>query len=172
MPRPVVKPTRDANGLTRRIARHTVAHGSAMTHTARGRLILFGTIGLSGFAPNLLVLFLVTEFLDINYAVAAVVATQVAISWNFLLVDQLVYRRSRCGSWHRRAGQFLTLNNMDLLVRIPVLAALVEFAQVDYMVATVVTLVMMFSLRFAATDWVIYRLPRLRVGLARAHVTG
>jgi hypothetical protein len=37
---------------------------------------------------------------------------------------------------------------MDLLFRIPTLAALVEFAHVGYMVATVVTLVMMFALRF------------------------
>jgi putative flippase GtrA len=172
MPQRVGNPSCSANGLVRRIARHTVAHVSAMTDTTRGRLILFGTIGLSGFVPNLVVLFLVTEFLEINYAVAAVVATQVAITWNFLLVDQLVYRLFRCGSWYRRAGQFLTLNNVDLSVRIPVLAALVEFAKVDYMVATVATLVMMFALRFAATDRVIYRLPRLRVGPARAYITG
>jgi hypothetical protein len=55
-----------------RLARRTVAHVCAMTHSIRGRLILFGTIGLSGFAPNLIILFLVTEFLEINYAVAAI----------------------------------------------------------------------------------------------------
>jgi putative flippase GtrA len=159
-------------GSVGRLARRTVAHVCAMKDSVRGRLILFGTIGLSGFAPNLIVLFLVTEFLQINYAVAAIIATQFAISWNFLLVDQFVYRRSRSGSWYRRAGQFLTLNNMDLLLRIPVLAALVEFAKFGYMVATVVTLVMMFALRFVATDWVIYRMPQLRMGLAPAYLNG
>ena len=159
-------------GPVGRLARRTVAHVCAMTHSVRGRLILFGTIGLSGFAPNLIVLFLVTEFLEINYAVAAIIATQFAISWNFLLIDQFVYRQSRSGSWYRRAGQFLTVNNMDLLFRIPMLAALVEFAHVGYMAATVVTLVTMFALRFVATDWVIYRMPRLRMGLAPAYLSG
>jgi dolichol-phosphate mannosyltransferase len=143
-----------------------------MTHSGRGRLILFGAIGLSGFAPNLIVLGLVTEFLEINYAVAAIIATQFAISWNFLLIDQFLYRQSRSGSWYRRAGQFLTLNNVDLLFRIPMLAALVEFAHVGYMVATVVTLVTMFALRFVTTDWLIYRMPRLKMGLAPAYLNG
>jgi dolichol-phosphate mannosyltransferase len=144
----------------------------AVTQSVHGRLILFATIGLSGFAPNLIVLFLVTEFMGVNYAVAAIIATQFAISWNFLLIDQFVYRQSRFGSWYRRAGQFLTLNNMDLLFRIPTLAALVEFAHVGYMVATVVTLVMMFALRFVVTDWVIYRMPRLKPRLPPAYLNG
>jgi len=143
-----------------------------MTHSGRGRLILFGTVGLSGFLPNLLALFVLAEYLHVNYAVAAIIATQAAISWNFVLLDQFVYRQNRSGSWYRRGGQFLTLNNVDLLFRIPMLAALVEFAHVGYMVATVVTLVTMFALRFVATDWVIYRMPRLRMGLAPAYLNG
>jgi dolichol-phosphate mannosyltransferase len=146
-----------------RLAGRTIAHAYAMSNSVRGRLILFGTIGLSGFAPNLIVVFLATEFLKINYAIAAIIATQFAISWNFLLIDLLVYRQSRSGPWYRRAGQFLTLNNMDLLFRIPMLAALVEFAHVGSVVATAVTLVMMFGVRFVTTDWVIYRMPRLRM---------
>jgi hypothetical protein len=41
------------------------------------------------------------------------------------------------------------------------LAALVELADIGYMIATVITLVVMFTLRFTATDWLIYRTRRL-----------
>jgi dolichol-phosphate mannosyltransferase len=133
----------------------------AVTRRVRGRLILFGTVGLSGFAPNLAALFLFAECLEINYAVAAIVATQFAIVWNFLLLDQVVYRGYRSGSWYRRGGQFLTLNNMDLVLRIPMLAALVELVHMGYMIATVVTLVVMFALRFIVTDLLIYRMREI-----------
>jgi dolichol-phosphate mannosyltransferase len=133
----------------------------SMTYSGRGRLILFGTVGLSGFVPNLIALFVFAEFLHVNYAIAAIIATQAAISWNFVLLDQFVYRHNRSGSWYHRGGQFLTVNNLDLFLRIPMLAALVELADIGYMIATVITLVAMFTLRFAATDWVIYRTRRL-----------
>jgi dolichol-phosphate mannosyltransferase len=144
-------------------ARFVVEKIKSMTDGVRGRLILFGTVGLSGFVPNLCGLFLLAEFLGMSYAIAAIVATQFAICWNFLLLDQVVYRQCRTGSWYRRAEQFLTINNLDLLLRIPMLAALVEFARIGYMVASVVTLVAMFALRFIVTDRLIYRIPRLRV---------
>ena len=74
-------------GSAGRLAQRTRPQMSAMTKSGRGRLMLFGTIGLSGFAPNLIVLSLATEFFEINYAVAAIIATQLAISWNFLLIE-------------------------------------------------------------------------------------
>jgi dolichol-phosphate mannosyltransferase len=132
-----------------------------MTDSGWGRLMLFGTVGLSGFAPNLLALFVLVEYLRVNYAVAAIIATQAAVSWNFFLLDQFVYRGSRSGSWYRRGAQFLALNNLDLLLRIPMLAALVELADIGYMIATVITVVVMFALRYTATDCVIYRMRRL-----------
>jgi len=133
----------------------------SMTHSGVGRLMLFGTVGLSGFAPNLFVLFVVAEYFHVNYVLAAVIATQAAISWNFVLLDQFVYRQNRSGSWYRRSAQFLALNNLDLLLRIPMLAAMVELAHIGYMTATVITVVVMFALRYTATDWIIYRARRL-----------
>ena len=157
-----------SSGLVKQVVRRAVMNKRSMTHSGRGRLILFGTVGLSGFVPNLLALFVLAEFLKVNYAIAAIIATQAAISWNFVLLDQFVYRQNRSGSWYRRGGQFLTLNNLDLLLRIPMLAALVELADIGYMIATVITLLVMFALRFAATDWVIYRTRRL----APAYMSG
>ena len=123
--------------------------------------MLFGTVGLSGFVPNLLALFVIAEYFHVNYVLAAIIATQAAISWNFVLLDRFVYRQNHSGSWYRRGAQFLALNNLDLLLRIPMLAAMVELADIGYMTATVITVVVMFALRYTATDWVIYRARRL-----------
>ena len=123
-----------------------------------GRFIFFGAIGLSGFAPNLISLYVLHELLAINYVIATVVATQLAIAWNFILLEQLVYRRARSGPLFRRVAAFAAINNLDLVLRVPLLAVLVERAQMNCLVATMITLVTMFLLRFLITDRLIYRL--------------
>ena len=128
--------------------------------TERGRFVLFGTVGLSGFIPNLATLALLTGVFQMNYVCATILATQVAVAWNFVLLDNLVYRGVRSGSVYRRTAEFAALNNADLLLRIPLLALLVEIVHLGYLIATVVTLVAMFVIRFLVTDLLIYRLRR------------
>lgn len=128
------------------------------TDTVTGRLVVFGAIGLSGFIPNLAVVYVLCRYFGMNYIPATVLATQVAIAWNFLLLEKIVYARSRQGPWYTRITSFLLLNNSDLLVRIPLLAALVNEAHVNYLLATAVTLVALCLIRFAVTDRLIYRL--------------
>ena len=121
---------------------------------------LFGVIGLTGFAPNLATLFVLSGLLGMHYVPATVIATQVAILWNFVLLEQVVYRRLGAGPWYGRAATFAAINNVDLLLRIPLLAALVEEAHINYLLATVITLVAIFVMRFLVTDRLIYRLGR------------
>jgi putative flippase GtrA len=158
-----VEPTRPAARFGDRVRPALWKAGSiirGIAGTTGGRLVLFGAVGLTGFLPNLLAVALLTETFRVNYAVASVIATQLAVCWNFLLVDQVVYRQSRTGAWYRRAGQFFVVNNLDLVLRMPLLVMLVEVAHMGYITATVTTLVLMFALRFIATDWIVYRLPQ------------
>lgn len=124
------------------------------------RLMLFGAIGLSGFVPNLACMYALTRA-GMHPIAATVLATQVAIVWNFLLLDQVVYRRHRTGAWHRRALKFAAINNLDLPLRVPFVDVLIEFAHLDVLVATVVALVAAFVLRFVATDRLVYRLSQV-----------
>ena len=87
-----------SSGLVKRVARRADVKLRSMTHSGRGRLILFGSVGLIGLVPNLLPLFVLAEFLQVNDAVAAIIATQAASYWNFVLLDQFVYRQNRSGS--------------------------------------------------------------------------
>ncbi|WP_327010938.1 GtrA family protein [Dactylosporangium sp. NBC_01737] len=121
------------------------------------RMAGFGAVGASGVLPNLAVMWLLVDHWHLHYLPAAVAATEVAICWNFVLVDLVVFRSRRGRHWAGRFGRFVVLNNLDLAVRLPLLAVLVSWAGVNELVANLVTLVLAFGLRFGITDRFIYR---------------
>ncbi|MEV0325470.1 glycosyltransferase [Micromonospora echinospora] len=120
-----------------------------------GRLVAFGLVGLSGMVVNTAVLWFCYEPAQLHHLLGAAVATQVSTSWNFLLVDNLIYRRTRRAGLPARAVRFFLLNNVLLLLRLPVLQALV-WAGVGVLAANAVTLGALFLLRFLVNDRVIY----------------
>jgi dolichol-phosphate mannosyltransferase len=122
----------------------------------RASMLAFGLIGLSGFVPNLATLWLLSKPLGMNYLLAEVLANQVAIIWNFLLLDFLLFSHRRHSHWTGRFGKFTALANSDLVARIPLLGLLVAHAHMDVLVATAITLIAAFGARFVVTDRFIY----------------
>ncbi|MEU4569480.1 glycosyltransferase [Micromonospora sp. NPDC023956] len=120
-----------------------------------GRLVAFGLVGLSGMVVNTAVLWFCYEPAQLHHLLGAAVATQVSTSWNFLLVDNLIYRRNRRAGLTARATRFFLLNNVLLLLRLPVLQALV-WAGAGVLAANAVTLGALFLVRFLVNDRVIY----------------
>jgi dolichol-phosphate mannosyltransferase len=127
------------------------------------QMLAFGLIGISGLAPNLLVLALLSS-IGVHYLPAAIAANQIGIVWNFLLLDQFLWRQWRRGHWLTRLCRYMLVSNVDLLLRIPMLAALVSVVGLGPLTATVVTLVLMFALRFIVTRRVVYWLYATRRG--------
>lgn len=120
-----------------------------------GRMLLFGLVGLSGIVPNLVVLEGLTA-LGMNYVIAAILAIQVAIVWNFIGAELLVWRYRRSSrSVFRRFWRFALIAETDA-ARIPFVVLLVEFTHSSASVATIVTLVGAFVLRFLLTDQLVY----------------
>ncbi|MFF3852289.1 glycosyltransferase [Micromonospora sp. NPDC002575] len=119
------------------------------------RMVCFGLVGLSGMVVNTAALWFFYEPARLHHLLGAALATQLSTSWNFLLVDNLIYRRTRVGSLPARAVRFFLLNNVLLLLRLPVLQALV-FAGVGVLVANAATLAALFLVRFLVNDQVIY----------------
>ena len=120
-----------------------------------GRMLLFGFVGLSGVIPNLVILKLLMAA-GMNYALAAILAIQGAIVWNFVGAELLVWRYRRSNrSLLRRFWRFALIAETDLL-RIPFVVLLVELTVMSPAVATVVTLVGAFVLRFMLTDKLVY----------------
>ena len=94
--------------------------------------------------------------LALGYVLGAILATQVSTTWNYLLLDRLVYRGVKARrSWYRYLLFSLT-NNLVLLVRIPVLALLVAVGT-NYLLANATTLLASFAVRFLTSDRIVYR---------------
>ncbi|MEU9232805.1 glycosyltransferase [Streptomyces subrutilus] len=137
-----------------------LAHLAALrSATPLARMVGFGLIGLSGFAPNLAALWLLTRA-GMHYLPAEILANQAGVLWNFLLIETLLFRDRRHHR-HRadRIGRFALLANADLLLRIPLIALFVARFGMDVLPATALALATTFVLRFAATEALVY-LPR------------
>jgi len=135
-----------------RFARHL-----AMLRFGPTRLRMFGValIGASGLVPNLAAVWLLNAVIGMNVLVAAVVANQAALMWNFLFIEEL-FRRRRNGSLLGRLGRFYALGNLDLVLRIPALACLVSIVHTGPLWGSLATLIASFIVRFFVLDRVIY----------------
>ncbi|MFF3907702.1 glycosyltransferase [Streptomyces sp. NPDC001848] len=139
-----------------RFLRHLVG---LRTASALARMVAFGLIGASGFVPNLVGLWALTK-LGLHYVPAEILANQLGVAWNFLLIEQLLFReRRRHRRWWDRVGRFALLANADLVLRIPLIALLVDRFGMGALPATALALVLTFVLRFVGTEALVY-LPR------------
>jgi len=119
------------------------------------RLFAYGLVGFSGLLPNVITVWLLTTLVGVHYLPAAVIANQVAITWNFLLTEMLFHSR-RHRRLPSRVSRFFALGNVDLVLRVPALALLVGSLGMGYLAANVLTLGVSFLARFAVIDRIIY----------------
>jgi len=119
------------------------------------RFAFFGIIGGTGAVVNTGALWFFYHSLGWNHLIGAALATQASTSWNFLLVDLLLYRKRPNGSRLGRAVRFFAMNNLLLLARLPVLQFLVDRG-LGVLVANGITLVLLFVVRFVVSDRAIF----------------
>ena len=122
-----------------------------------GKMSLFAVIGGLGAVANVAIVWALTQ-LGVGYIVAAIVAAEVTIIGNFLLQERFVFhdmRHSAAGGWLRFAKSF-SFNNAEALVRIPIIALMVESWHFSAVVATAITLVVAFFVRFVFHSLVVY----------------
>ncbi len=125
--------------------------------TPRARALAFGLVGASGIAVNLALVAALAGVAGLHYLLAATAATQGSSLWNSLLTEHLVFAdRAGPGGRLRRLTRSWLLNNTVLLLRLPLLALLVEGAHINYLTATFLTLLAGFAGRFSVTDRLIY----------------
>jgi dolichol-phosphate mannosyltransferase len=117
-----------------------------------GRVISWTAVGLSGLVVNSLAMWGLAAGLSVNYLFAAVAATQISSTWNFTWVDNWVFRGAKRSTLPRRWFAFLSMSNMALVLRIPMLALFVSVLGMHYLVANTLTLLLTFFTRFAAQE--------------------
>jgi dolichol-phosphate mannosyltransferase len=123
-----------------------------------GRMSRFAAVGVCGTVLNLAIMAMLLG-LGSHYLLAAIVATELTILSNFLMQERLVFQDIHGGLplWQRILAAF-GFNNIETLVRIPVLVLLVSVLLVPGLVAQAATLAAAFLIRFAFTSRVIYRI--------------
>ncbi|MDT4959232.1 MAG: dolichol-phosphate mannosyltransferase [Pseudonocardiales bacterium] len=121
------------------------------------RMLRFGTVGATGIAINTGALWLLSA--QHHYLVAAVLATEVSTTWNFVLTELFVFRGPKPGTVAGRGVRFYLLNHLSLLPRLPLLALLVGVFGTNLLLANLVTLALLFVVRFVIADSAIYAMP-------------
>jgi len=122
-----------------------------------GKMSLFAVIGGLGAVANIVIVWALTQW-GVDYIVAAIIAAEVTIIGNFLLIERFVFsdmRGQASGVWSRFAKSF-AFNNAEAVIRIPIVALMVETGHISAVVATAITLVVAFVVRFVFHSLVVY----------------
>lgn len=121
-----------------------------------GRVAGFLAIGASGVLPNLAAMALLLRG-GWHYLPATALAALVAVTWNFLLTDTVVFRDRRVGSRWRRYLGYAAFNSLDIVLRLPAMAVLVQVLRVPTLWATAGSIAAIALLRFVAVDRLLYK---------------
>lgn len=127
-----------------------------------GRMSAFALVGGAGAIANLVIMWGLIR-LGLDYIPAALIASELTIVGNFLLLEYLVFAdmRADSGRMRERFVKSFVFNNIEAVVRIPVLWVLVEGAHFPSVLAAALTLVVAFVVRFVFHALVVYA-PRKR----------
>lgn len=144
-----------AEGL--RYLQQLVALRLGTSVAALTRLVAFLAVGLSGVGINTAVLWgLSAGSWHQPYLLASLVATNVAVVWNFVLLELFVLKKNRKHSPWQGFLRFWWLNMMLLPVQLGLLALFVEVLSFNPVVANVVVLTIVFVIRYLATTMWVY----------------
>ena len=122
-----------------------------------GKMSLFAAIGALGAVLNLVIMWALIQ-LGMNYVPAAIIGAEVTIIGNFVLQERFVFQDmtgEASGVWSRLAKSF-AFNNVEAVVRIPVIALLVNTWHISSVIAAGITLVVAFVVRFMFHSLVVY----------------
>lgn len=120
------------------------------------QLIKFLLVGASGVVVNTAALWLLSSLWSVPYLLGSVLATQIAILWNFVLLERLVFHDSGRGFFAGLA-RFWVLNLVLLPVQLGLLALAVEVLDMPAVPANVVVLCVVFAVRYLFTAGWVFR---------------
>ena len=147
-------------GHTKASAREALRYAGQLGRLELGQLTArfgrFSVVGATGLAVNTLALALFADVAGVYYVAAAILATQVSTLWNLCLTEAWVFSgRDHKRSRGRRAAMFFAMNNLALVLRVPLLVVLTSGLGINYLVSNLLSLVALTVIRFGVADaWI------------------
>jgi dolichol-phosphate mannosyltransferase len=133
-----------------------------LLHLRFGRGSRFAAIGALGAVLNLGLMYALTTG-GLHYLLAAVFAAETSIVFNFVLQERWVFADLRGEDWRRRFVLSVGYDNVETLVRLPVLVFLVGLFHGHSVTAQALTLAASCLVRFVFKARVVYRIGRSNV---------
>jgi len=122
------------------------------------RLAGFTLVGATGLLVNTLFFWALAVQANLNYVLAALIATQGSTLWNFALNERFVFRKiEKRHGFGARMALFFTLNNAALLLRGPLLVVFVSpsLLGLDPVLGNLISLLTLTLIRFSIADvWI------------------
>jgi putative flippase GtrA len=147
-------------GHTKASAREALRYAGQLGRLELGQLTArfgrFSVVGVTGLVVNTLALALFADVAGVYYVAAAILATQVSTLWNLCLTEAWVFSgRDHKRSRGRRAAMFFAMNNLALVLRVPLLVVLTSGLGINYLVSNLFSLVALTVIRFGVADaWI------------------
>jgi putative flippase GtrA len=136
-----------------------IGFGRRLLRSARlVSLVRFLLVGLTGIAVNELVYVGLVQELAVWFVIAAILSTEASTTWNFLGNELWAFSdRKYAGPAWVRFLAYAAMNNSLLVVRVPLLWLLTDLGQLGPAWSNLVTLVLLFGLRFIVSDGWVWR---------------
>ena len=90
-------------------------------------LLLFGLVGASGALINTLFLYLLTTFLGLYYLLSSIIATEIAIIFNFFGNNTVTFRSHKGKKAHVKFFQFQLISMSTIIGTVVILFLLTSF---------------------------------------------
>lgn len=122
-------------------------------------LVRFLLVGASGVAVNTAALWFLSSVWSLPYLLGSLISTQVAILWNFVLLERLVFHDANRDflDFCRGLARFWLLNLLLVPVQLGLLAVAVETVGLPTLPANVLVLGLVFLLRYLVTAGWVFR---------------
>jgi dolichol-phosphate mannosyltransferase len=122
-----------------------------------GKMSAFALIGALGAVANIAIVWLLSHA-GVHDLAAMIIAAETTIIANFLLQERFVFQdmREQASGIGSRFAKSFSFNNIELLIRIPITTLMISSWHISVVIATAVTLVAAFVVRFLFHSLVVY----------------
>lgn len=130
---------------------------SQLTALRFGKMSMFAIIGGLGAIANLVIVWMLSHS-GVGNTASMIVAAEITILANFVLQERFVFQdvKAEASGIGSRFAKSFAFNNAELIIRIPITAMLIASWHISVVLATAVTLVAAFIVRFLFHSLVVY----------------